>query len=94
MEDIDELIDEIAPLPHVRGAIRGWMAMAPYCADPADTRPDFARVRELRDAAPRDGRLPEGASGLSLGMSRDFEVAIEEGATVVRVGSTLYRPPS
>jgi hypothetical protein len=62
--------------------------------NPADNRPVFARLRELRDALQAQ---PGGESlrGLSMGMSKDFEIAIEEGATVVRVGSDLFgpRPP-
>ena len=56
--------------------------------DPEDARPAFARLRELRDGCARAERLalPE----LSMGMSDDFEVAIEEGATLVRVGTALF----
>lgn len=58
------------------------MAMAPYSDDPEDARPYFARLRTLRDTL--------GLRELSMGMSGDFEVAIEEGATIVRVGSALF----
>lgn len=69
--------------------IRGLMTMAPLTDDPDLPRTVFRRLRELRDelAAESDAHaLPE----LSMGMSRDFEVAIEEGATLVRVGSSLF----
>lgn len=69
--------------------VRGLMTMAPYSEDPEDARPHFSRLRELRDEHIARGLLPAGA-GLSMGMSSDFQVAIEEGATVVRVGTRLY----
>ncbi|MBS3965986.1 MAG: YggS family pyridoxal phosphate-dependent enzyme [Truepera sp.] len=61
---------------------QGLMTMAPYSPDPEQARPIFARLRALRD------RL--GLLELSMGMSGDFEVAIEEGATYVRIGSALF----
>ena len=66
------------------------MTMAPYCDDPEKARPYFRRLRELRDqTARRIGReLPQ----LSMGMSGDFEVAVEEGSTMVRVGTLLFGP--
>lgn len=60
----------------------GLMTMAPHEGDPELARPHFRRLRELRDAA--------GLGGLSMGMTADFEVAIEEGATHVRIGSALF----
>ena len=68
--------------------VLGLMAMAPYGPDAEAARPVFRRLRELRDAAAREGLLPSTA-GLSMGMTSDLEVAVEEGATVVRVGSML-----
>lgn len=72
-----------------RVEIGGLMAMAPRVDHPADARPYFRRLRELRDelaATPTAATLPE----LSMGMSGDFDIAIEEGATLVRVGSGLF----
>ena len=70
--------------------VRGLMAMAGLESDAQQTRREFASVRELRDRlqrlAPATTRLDE----LSMGMSGDFEIAIEEGATIVRVGSALF----
>lgn len=69
--------------------IRGLMTMPPYFDDPGRARPYFAALRELRD------RLAAGYPGLtelSMGMSGDFEAAIEEGATIVRVGSAIFGP--
>ena len=66
------------------------MTMAPFDPDPEHARPHFARLRELL------GRLQDSGAGgpdcehLSMGMSQDYAVAVEEGATFVRVGSTLY----
>ncbi len=68
---------------------RGLMTMAPFSDNPEDARPVFAGLRQLRDEL----RLAHGAEDfteLSMGMSGDFEVAVEEGATLVRVGSALY----
>jgi len=80
------LLDGIAALEHL--ALRGLMTIPPPVDDAEDSRAPFARLRELRDrAARRIGRpLPE----LSMGMTDDFEVAVEEGATLVRVGRALF----
>lgn len=78
-----ELVRYASSLPHV--VVRGLMTMAPYAPDPEASRPVFRALRELGD---RLG-LPE----RSMGMSGDFEVAIEEGATLVRVGSALFPEP-
>jgi pyridoxal phosphate enzyme (YggS family) len=68
--------------------VAGLMTMAPLGGGAESARPHLRRLRELRDEARRDGYLE--ALGLSMGMSQDFEVAIEEGATHVRVGSLLF----
>jgi hypothetical protein len=79
-------------LEALRGAtglrIDGLMVIPPYDADPERVRPFFRRLRELRDRAVSAGLLA--GSELSMGMSHDFEVAIEEGATLVRVGTALF----
>jgi len=72
-------------------ALRGLMAIAPYSDDPEASRPHFRALRELSLRLLATGDLPRSATGLSIGMSGDFEVAIEEGATLVRVGSALFR---
>jgi len=76
----------LGKLPHLR--IRGLMAMAPYSENPEDARPYFRALRELRDElqSAHGHPLPE----LSMGMSGDFVPAIEEGATLVRVGSSIF----
>lgn len=85
---IEPLLPAIARLPHV--AVRGLMAMAALEGGPNRARREFAALRELRDrlrtSCPGEISLGE----LSMGMSGDFEIAIEEGATMVRVGSALF----
>lgn len=79
-------IPELARLRHVR--LLGLMAIPPPCEDPEDARPWFRQLRALRDElqATHGVSLPE----LSMGMSDDFEIAAEEGATIVRVGSAIF----
>jgi PLP dependent protein len=71
-------------------ALRGLMAVPPFLENPQDVRPFFRRLRELRDEARRVGIAEEKFNQLSMGMSNDFEVAIEEGATIVRIGTALF----
>ena len=68
--------------------LTGLMTMAPFCPDPAGTRPVFARLRECRDRWEREFGI--GLPNLSMGMSNDYLVAIEEGATWVRLGTVLF----
>ncbi len=69
--------------------LRGIMCIPPLGETPEDSRPHFARMRELRDLlADRHGRELE----LSMGMTNDFEVAIEEGSTMIRVGTAIFGP--
>lgn len=69
-------------------AVRGLMTMAAYADDPHATRPTFTMLRELRDLLRARTGLP--LPELSMGMSNDFEIAVEEGATLVRIGTTLF----
>ena len=85
--DLPAALDAILPLEHLR--VEGLMTMAPFVADPETVRPHFAALRALAEAARRRTALP--LPHLSMGMTQDFEVAIEEGATMVRVGSALFR---
>jgi pyridoxal phosphate enzyme (YggS family) len=84
-QEIKAVLDALANLSGIR--VRGLMAIPPAALDAEQTRPHFRRLRELRDAA--------GLEHLSMGMSADFEVAVEEGATMVRVGTAIFgpRPP-
>jgi hypothetical protein len=79
-------LEEIRGLKSVR--VEGLMGFPPYEEDPERVRPHFRRLRELRDAAVERGLLL--GRDLSMGMSHDLEVAIEEGATLVRVGTALF----
>jgi hypothetical protein len=82
----------LATLQAMRGLgslrVDGLMVLPPYADDPETARPYFRRLRDLRDRASAFGLLAAGE--LSMGMSHDFEVAIEEGATMVRVGTALF----
>jgi pyridoxal phosphate enzyme (YggS family) len=80
---------EIVALPHL--SVQGLMTMAPIVAEPEQARPVFLRLRELRDEFARV--LPRADwRHLSMGMTDDFQVAIEEGATMVRVGRAIFEP--
>lgn len=81
------LAERVAALDGVR--VRGLMTMAPLAEDPERSRPYFADLRELGERV--TSSLPD-AAGLSMGMTRDFEIAVEEGATLVRVGEAIFGP--
>lgn len=87
-EELLELIREVGLMGHLD--VQGLMLMPPLADDPEKSRPYFARLRKLRDSLEKEsGReLPH----LSMGMSQDFVQAVEEGATLVRVGSLLFGP--
>lgn len=79
------LLEETRTLEHIR--IEGLMTIPPFSADPEQAKPYFRRLRDLRDRAEQRGfRLPH----LSMGMTHDFEVAILEGATMVRIGTAIF----
>ncbi len=85
-------IERIVDLPHIR--IEGLMTVAPQADDPEAARPGFARLRQLQGVLHE--RFPHVSwKELSTGMSHDFPIAIEEGATVVRIGTAIFgaRPP-
>jgi len=86
--ELPALLDAVRGHEHLRAI--GLMAMPPF-VEAQQARPYFQRLRSLRDDHGGSDRLPE----LSMGMSHDFEVAIEEGATIVRVGTAIFgqRPP-
>ncbi len=81
-EEIPALIAAIAACPNLR--LTGLMTMPPWSEDPEASRPYFRRLRELADR--------HKLAGLSMGMSHDLEVAIEEGATIIRIGTALFGP--
>ena len=70
--------------------VRGLMTMAPYHAEPEQCRPTFAALRRLRDELRPQLTAPHAMEHLSMGMSNDFEVAVEEGATMIRLGTVLF----
>jgi pyridoxal phosphate enzyme (YggS family) len=84
----EEAAAQLGNLPHVR--LCGLMTMAPIVANPEETRPVFRGLRELAEKIAAGGHFAEGRYELSMGMTQDFEVAIEEGATLIRVGSALF----
>ncbi len=90
MDGFAEAVRPLAGLQHLR--IVGLMAIPPQSEDPEGSRPWFRRLRELRDELASRPEWPGFPGLLSMGMSHDFEVAIEEGATHVRVGTSLFGP--
>ncbi len=88
-DDARAIVEAAARLEAVR--LVGLMTLPPFYDDPIAARPVFARLRELRDRLVAEGAAAAGQlADLSMGMSHDFEVAIAEGATVVRVGSAIF----
>lgn len=87
-EDAKGLLQKLSELQNLQ--VSGLMVMPPYLADPEEVRPYFKRTRELALSLKDDGFFGEENPELSMGMSGDYEVAIEEGATLVRVGTALF----
>jgi pyridoxal phosphate enzyme (YggS family) len=88
-------LDSLRPLVETALACRavrlqGLMLLPPFLEDPEEVRPYFRRLRELRNELVSRGVDPGAVGELSMGMSHDFEVAIEEGATIVRVGTAIF----
>ena len=86
--ELESALRTLAKLPAVR--IEGLMTIPPYAPDPEKSRHVFARLRELRDKMVELDMEGIGLKELSMGMSNDFAVAIEEGATLVRIGSAIF----
>lgn len=84
-EEALSLAERIAELPHVQ--LEGFMGMAPLVEDAEQARPYFAELRRLFEQLPKSCRVH-----LSMGMTQDYEVAIEEGATMVRIGTAIFGP--
>lgn len=88
-EEVEALVKNMASLPGLR--LRGLMTIAPIVEDPEQARPYFRRLRQLGDvilSAANDLKLER--LELSMGMTDDFEVAVEEGATIVRIGRAIF----
>jgi pyridoxal phosphate enzyme (YggS family) len=93
--EVEDLAGAVLQSRSLRWA--GLMTMAPFSEDPESSRPFFRRLRVLRDTLEErfsnvSGMTPSGSLHLSMGMSQDFEVAVEEGATMVRIGTAIFGP--
>ena len=84
-EEVDELVDRILEAEHL--VFKGLMTIAPFVEDPELARPSFCLLRNIKERLENRGVLVE---HLSMGMSGDFEVAIQEGATMVRIGTAIF----
>jgi pyridoxal phosphate enzyme (YggS family) len=87
-DEAPSLIRQIAGLPHLK--VRGLMTMPPFFSEPERARPYFRRLRQLSEEISTAGLEGVKLAELSMGMSGDFEAAIEEGATLVRVGTAIF----
>jgi PLP dependent protein len=85
---VNAFVERASRAEHV--VFSGLMTMPPFSEEPEDVRPHFARLRELRDRLRGDWGGRHDFAALSMGTTQDYEVAVEEGATIVRLGSVLY----
>lgn len=83
-----DLVKKISQFPNI--SIKGLMTMPPYYNDPENARPFFVSLRKLRDAVEAENVPNTSMDHLSMGMTGDFETAIEEGATLVRIGTAIF----
>ena len=88
IDDCQALVRDAAGLKNIR--IRGLMAIPPFLDDPEQVRPYFRKLRELSQSIRRENIPGISLQELSMGMSGDFEVAVEEGSTMVRVGTAVF----
>jgi pyridoxal phosphate enzyme, YggS family len=87
-EELPQLLEAVSSLKGI--TVKGLMAMPPYFSDPEKTRPFFTTLRELRDKLFPFFSDSVSLAHLSMGMSSDFEAAIEEGATILRIGTAIF----
>ncbi len=87
-DEVEEALRNAAAMEHLD--LRGLMTMAPFVDDAELTRPVFRGLRDLRDRLNETGLYPEPLTELSMGMSQDYVVAVEEGATIVRIGTAIF----
>jgi pyridoxal phosphate enzyme (YggS family) len=87
-DELPQLIETIAQSRRLR--LQGLMTLPPFYDNPEEVRPFFRRLRDLRDELRKLGAFGDGPGELSMGMTHDFEIAIEEGATIVRVGTAIF----
>jgi pyridoxal phosphate enzyme (YggS family) len=85
---LTHLVDSLGPLTRLQ--LAGLMTLPPFLENPEQSRPFFRRLRDLRDRLAGRGAFGERIGELSMGMTHDFAVAIEEGATMVRVGTAIF----
>jgi hypothetical protein len=88
VEELFDLVRRVAALPSLR--LRGLMTMPPFYDDPEGARPYFRELRRLAEVIAAENLPRVEMNELSMGMSGDFEAAIAEGATLVRVGSAIF----
>jgi len=81
-------IKDISPLGNL--SVNGLMTMAPYSENPENSRPYFSELRAIRDHIEEEGIAGVSMKELSMGMTDDFEIAVEEGATIVRIGRAIF----
>ena len=86
--EVEALAEAVGACDRIR--LRGLMTMAPFDPDPEAARPHFARLRELLERLRQGGAVGPECTHLSMGMTQDYGVAVQEGATFVRIGSALY----
>ena len=87
-EELDEFADKIAEFSHIQ--VQGLMTIAPYVEDPEENRPIFERLRKLSVDIAKKNVDNINVNVLSMGMTNDYQVAVEEGATMVRVGTGIF----
>lgn len=87
-DELERLLPRVGALSHVE--VKGLMAIPPPVSDPEQARPSFRRLRELAERLSRQGISTVSLKELSMGMSSDYPVAVEEGATMVRVGTAIF----
>ena len=88
MEEVIPFVEKVSAFPHVR--VRGLMTIAPFVEDPEEYRSIFADLHKLYIDIKKKNHDNDTVSVLSMGMTNDYEVAIEEGATMVRVGTGIF----
>lgn len=86
--DLNELVDQVTKCEYLQ--LTGLMTLPPFFDDPEDARPYFRKLASIRNKLAEADSFGNGRGELSMGMTHDFEVAIEEGATMVRIGTAIF----
>lgn len=87
-EEVKDFVRMLKDFENLR--LKGLMALPPYFEDPEKVRPYFVEIRELMDSINKNGLYKEPLMELSMGMSNDYVVAVEEGSTMIRIGTALF----